>query len=230
MARINAYTKDGSIQGSERLLGSDQDGSTKTFTINDVKDFLIAQGVSGAVGYQFDNTVGDNDLGSGGFSANSTTFSSVTKITIHNSYIGGSDVTNYLNTFAGQEVLIYNIKDRNNFARYVFSGTFVNNPNNSDLKDVDVTYRSSNGDFINGEFYAFGFEGKDRHYTHHQVNASASWVINHNLNKFPSVSIKFSSSDTIYTNVGALAGVVYTDKNNLTINLVSSESGYAYLN
>ena len=73
MARINAYTKDGSIQGSERLLGSDQDGSTKTFTINDVKDFLIAQGVSGAVGYQFDNTVGDNDLGSGGFSANSTT-------------------------------------------------------------------------------------------------------------------------------------------------------------
>jgi hypothetical protein len=230
MARINSYPRDLSIGGSEVLLGSDTDGSTKTFSINDLKDFLISKGVSGTVGYQFDNTISDSELGSGGFKADSTTFSSVTRITIHNSYIGGKDVTNYLNTFAGQEVLIYNIKDRNNFARYVFSGTFTDNPNNPNLKNVDVTYRSSNGDFVGGEFYAFGFEGKDRHYTHYQINASASWVINHNMNKFPSVSIKFSSSDSIYTNVGALAGVIYTDKNNLTINLVSSESGYAYLN
>jgi len=48
--------------------------------------------------------------------------------------------------------------------------------------------------------------------------------------KFPSVSIKFSSSDNVYTNVGAFAGVVYTDENNLTINLAAAESGYAYLN
>lgn len=230
MARINAYTKDESINGSDSLLGSDVSGSTRTFHISDLQEFLISQGVSGEVGYQFDNTVGDTDLGSGGFSANSSTFSSVNKITVHSSYIGGKNVTDYLNTFVGQEILIYNIKDRNNFARYVFDGSFEENPNNSSLKDVDVTYKSSNGNFIKGEFYAFGFEGRDRHYTHHQNNASNTWVINHDLNKFPSVSIKFSSSDQVYNNVGALAGVVYTDKNNLTINLVSSESGYAYLN
>ena len=67
-------------------------------------------------------------------------------------------------------------------------------------------------------------------YVHHQNSASVSWVINHNLGKFPSVSIKFSSSDNVYTNVGALGGVTYTDENNLTITLAAAESGYAYLN
>ena len=50
------------------------------------------------------------------------------------------------------------------------------------------------------------------------------------MGKFPSVSIKFSSSNQVYTNVGAFAGVTYTDKNNLTINLSAAQSGYAYLN
>lgn len=70
----------------------------------------------------------------------------------------------------------------------------------------------------------------DSTYTHNQNNASTTWTINHNLDKFPSVSIKFSSSDEVYTNVGAFAGVTYTDENNLTINLAVAESGYAYLN
>lgn len=68
------------------------------------------------------------------------------------------------------------------------------------------------------------------HFTHNQNSASTTWTINHNLNKFPSVSIKFSSSDNVYTNVGALGGVTYTDENNLTITLAAAESGYAYLN
>jgi hypothetical protein len=72
--------------------------------------------------------------------------------------------------------------------------------------------------------------GQDATYVHHQNNASTTWTINHGMGKFPSVSIKFSSSDQIYENVGAFAGVVYTDKNNLTINLAAAESGYAYLN
>lgn len=67
-------------------------------------------------------------------------------------------------------------------------------------------------------------------YTHNQSLASTTWTIAHNLGKFPAVSIKFSSSDQVYTNIGALAGITYTDDNNLTINLAAAESGYAYLN
>ena len=68
------------------------------------------------------------------------------------------------------------------------------------------------------------------YYEHTQTIASTTWVVPHDLDKFPSVSIKFSSSDEVYTNIGALAGVIYTDRNNLTITLAAAESGVAYLN
>ena len=74
------------------------------------------------------------------------------------------------------------------------------------------------------------FIKKERLYTHNQVLASATWVINHNLDAFPDVCIKFSSSDDVYENVGAFAGVKYNNGNTITITLAAAESGYAYLN
>lgn len=230
MGRINAYPRDLAIGGSELLLGSDVDGSTKTFSINDLKDFLLSKGISGDIGYKFDLATPTSNLGAGAFKANSTTFASVNTLNIHNSYITGSDVQTYLNSFLGEEIILFNIKNRNNFARFIFEDTYSVNSSNNNLRDITVLHVSSNGVFQQNEFYAFGFEGKDKNYTHHQNSASTTWSVTHNLNKFPSVSLKFSSSDNIYQNVGALGGVVYTDKNNLTINLVTAESGYAYLN
>tara|TARA_Y100001937_G_scaffold120290_1_gene177307 strand:- start:2045 stop:2386 length:342 start_codon:yes stop_codon:yes gene_type:complete len=69
-----------------------------------------------------------------------------------------------------------------------------------------------------------------RLHIHHQNNASTTWVINHNKDTFPSVSIKFSSSDEVYENVGAFAGITYNNSNTITITLAAAESGYAYLN
>ena len=72
--------------------------------------------------------------------------------------------------------------------------------------------------------------GEGGTYVHTQNSASTTWTINHNLGRFPSVSIKFSSSDNVYTNVQAFAGVVYNSNNQITINLAAAESGFAYLN
>lgn len=71
---------------------------------------------------------------------------------------------------------------------------------------------------------------KARLFTHHQNTASNTWTINHNTGTFPNVSLKFSSSDEIYENVGAFAGVKYNNNNTITITLAAAESGYAYLN
>jgi hypothetical protein len=71
---------------------------------------------------------------------------------------------------------------------------------------------------------------KARLYTHHQNTASSTWTINHNTETFPNVSLKFSSSDEIYENVGAYSGVKYNNNNTITITLAAAESGYAYLN
>ena len=74
------------------------------------------------------------------------------------------------------------------------------------------------------------FIKKERLFIHHQNSASTTWTINHNTESFPSVSLKFSSSDEIYENVGAFAGVKYDNNNTITITLAAAESGYAYLN
>lgn len=64
----------------------------------------------------------------------------------------------------------------------------------------------------------------DIHYEHDQATPSASWVINHNLGKFPSVTVVDTAGETLW------AAVDYTDNNNLTISFNASTSGKAYLN
>ena len=63
-----------------------------------------------------------------------------------------------------------------------------------------------------------------RLHIHHQNNASTTWVINHNLNKFPSVSVVDSANTTVE------GGIQYNNQNTLTLTFSASFSGKAYLN
>ncbi len=65
---------------------------------------------------------------------------------------------------------------------------------------------------------------EDKHYVHDQGISSASWSIQHNLNKFPSVEVVDSAGTVV------IGEVSYTDVNNLTIDFISGFSGKAYLN
>ena len=66
-------------------------------------------------------------------------------------------------------------------------------------------------------------------YIHNQSSASNTWIINHNLNRFPSVTV-IDSGNTIVQGT-----VVYNSNKQLTITFFSagsalSFSGKAYLN
>ena len=61
-------------------------------------------------------------------------------------------------------------------------------------------------------------------YTFVQAGASATWTVQHNLDKFPSVTMVLSTGQKGY------GDVVYIDENNLTITFASAESGKAYMN
>ena len=66
-------------------------------------------------------------------------------------------------------------------------------------------------------------------YTHNQSNTSDTWVITHNLHRFPSVTV-VDSADTIVQGT-----VVYNSNKQLTITFFSGSSalafqGKAYLN
>ena len=65
---------------------------------------------------------------------------------------------------------------------------------------------------------------QDAEYTHDQIAASSSWVVNHNLNKFPSITIVDSGGSVV------VGEETYVSKNQLILTFSAEFSGKAYLN
>lgn len=61
-------------------------------------------------------------------------------------------------------------------------------------------------------------------YTYEQSAVSDEWTIEHNMGKYPSVTVVDSAGNEI------IAEVQYIDKNNLVIYMASPFKGTAYLN
>ena len=61
-------------------------------------------------------------------------------------------------------------------------------------------------------------------YVHKQTTSAIQWDINHNLDKYPSVTIVDSAGTQVYGDVN------YVDRNHLTITFTSELGGRAYLN
>lgn len=78
--------------------------------------------------------------------------------------------------------------------------------------------------FLNGEEVPFGESGHDKNYFYTQNIASDTWVIRHNLNKYPSVTVVSSSGDEV------LGDVHYDDVNQVTLTFKGAFKGKATLN
>lgn len=66
--------------------------------------------------------------------------------------------------------------------------------------------------------------GVDKTYTHIQNALSNTWIINHQLNKYPSVFVVDESNNVIYCNIS------YVDENNLILNFEVETKGKAFIN
>ena len=62
------------------------------------------------------------------------------------------------------------------------------------------------------------------YYLHDQQTSSATWVVTHNMNKYPSINIVDTANDII------MGEVRYNSLNQLTITFTAAVSGKAYLN
>lgn len=69
-----------------------------------------------------------------------------------------------------------------------------------------------------------GGDSNDKHIRHVQATPSASWVVGHNLNKYPAVSVVDSAKTKIYGDVN------YNDANTVTITFSAAFAGEAYFN
>lgn len=64
----------------------------------------------------------------------------------------------------------------------------------------------------------------DKHYEHNQILPNEIWNIQHNLDKFPSITVIDSADTVVY------GEMQYIDKNNLRVIFSGEFSGKAYLN
>ena len=83
---------------------------------------------------------------------------------------------------------------------------------------VSLTNRTANSVSVS----AFAVGSGDAHYTHTQSNATDQWIITHNLNKHPAVSVVDDGGNVLITEVR------YDSANRLTVLFNGAASGKAY--
>jgi hypothetical protein len=236
MSRIKLYPNDSSITGGDRLIGTDINGNaTKNYQIEEIAKYFARSGTADATAlgfqYSYAGKYENNAIGSSEFryKINQTAplqfgWANITGIAISKYSISGVDISPIAYLFDDQIIKITDIGNGSplNYGSYLVS-------NISELTNAylfSLTHKGSSGDPSTSviTIAATGISVNDKFFTFTQASASATWAIQHNLEKFPSVTVIDSANDVVYGNT------TYIDENNLTINFSAPFSGKAYLN
>jgi len=236
MARIKNYSLDTTITGGDKLVGTDVGGNnaTKSYQIETIAQYFSKTGSADGtqLGYQYNyaGTYLNNAIHSGEFryQVNPTApsqygWANITGFAFSRYNINRVDIAPIVSLFQNQIIKITDISDSNaNYGTYEVS-------NVSTLSDAYLFSLIHKGSF--GEptgstvtFANTALTRPDKFFTFVQSGASATWTIEHNLEKFPSVTVIDSANNVVYGNT------TYTDENNLIINFSAPFSGKAYLN
>ena len=233
MARISTYISDVDINPDDKWIGSDANNGfvTKNFTAKGLAYYLNQFNEIGAgtqLNYKFiidltnGVTVGTMAVGDGW--VNNIPISSLVEIKFSKYSAKGDVVIDYLDYIVGDDVLLFNTSDRNNFGHFKFLSLTESTP---DVYTGTFELIAANGVLVDKSIYGIGIFTKgqtDKNYKHVQAVSSATWTIAHNLRKFPSVTVKDSAGSIV------IGEIVYNDENNITLTFSGAFSGEAYLN
>ena len=231
MAIINSYPKDIDIQDRDAWIGTDSyNRQTRQYTAEAVAKYLNVKGkvsIAGQVNYKFvqlpKTGAGTIALTAGG--GDGTPFSDLTEFKISKVDLSGQTVVAYLDYLVNQEVLITNQTNKEEFGHYKITSYAVD-PDKKSFYTLQLSFVGGNGSIRIDDYYDivnFALSA-DKSFEFTQPTPSAQWTIQHNMNKFPSVSVVNNNNVLMY------GETTYVDKNNLTINFSAGFSGKAYLN
>jgi hypothetical protein len=248
MAIIYSYPKNTDILSTDIILGTStkivngrRKNITKNFEIGDVATFFndtSAIAIAGQNNFFFQNNIapgrkaGSISLVAGG--GTNTPFNNITVLRISKFATSGNVIIDYISTLVNEAIIIAQCDDLNNFGIYKFN-TITPVPGNPDFYDISITAVAAHGNILDDKFYGVavypGFVNPhidpnvgDKTFVYTQSVASDIWEIEHNLNKFPSVSVVNINNVTMY------GEVIYIDENNLQIEFSAGFSGKAYMN
>lgn len=229
MARISSYPKDTTIQDNDAWIGTaSPNRQTKNFLAIDVANYLNTKGkisISEQMVYKFEADA--SEAGSGMFYgvADGTAFSAITSLNVYSVDAGGRNVVNFINYIVGSDVLI---SEQNNISSFGHYKITAYTDNKDGFYTLALSYIGGAGSLVDQNYYDIANfvldSASDKNYVHTQAVPSATWNVQHNLNKFPSVTSVNNS------NIKMFGEVTYVDENNLTINFSAGFSGKAYIN
>ena len=248
MAIIYSYPKNTDILSTDIVVGTStkivngrRKNITKNFEIGAIATFFndtSGIAIAGQNNFFFQNNIAPGrKAGSISFvlgGGTNTPFNNITVIRISKFATSGNSVAEYIATLANEAIIIAQVDNLNNFGIYkcISIAPVVGNIN---FLDITIEAVNANGNILEDKFYGVavypGFVNPDivpnigdKTFVYIQSVPSDTWTIEHNLDKFPSVSVV----DTANTQVFTIAE--YIDTNTLILTFSAAFAGKAYMN
>ena len=228
MARISSYPYDVTVQDTDAWVGSDSvNRSTKQYTAKAVAEYLNIKGkisISGQMVFKFTE---DAPPSVGAFSgpADGSALTAITTVQISGIDSSGQNTVAFMQYLVGNDILISEQNNIDEFGHFKITGYTLNGT----VYTLNLTNIGGNGNLDLNKYYDFSTFTistgiGDKTFVFTQGVPALVWTIQHDLNKFPSVSVV----DT--ANTGVLSQIDYIDNNNITITNTAQFAGKAYLN
>ena len=228
MARISSYVFDANVTDNDAWIGTEASNrQTKQFTAAAVAKYLNIKGKISISAQMIFKLEGTAVPAAGDFvgPADGSAISSATTMDLSITDVSGANTIAFLTYLVGNNILISEQNDINNFGHFTIDSYVQKTP---DVYTLTLTSLTGNGNFDTDKFYDFAVftlssQGAPT-FVFTQGVPATTWNIQHNLGKFPSVSV--INNNNIVIN----GEVTYIDNNNVQLNFSAGFTGKAYLN
>jgi len=225
MARISSYPRDLDVVDQDSWIGTSVPGlQTRNFTAAAVAKYLNIKGkisISAQMVFKYKDTIE-----SGAFTgpADGSNIAAITTMQISGTDASGQATGPFMNYLVGNNILISEQNNISLFGHFTIDSYTLNN----NVATLNLTNLFGNGALDLDKHYDFAVftlssQGAPT-FVFTQGVVATTWNIQHNLGKFPSITV-IDSGNTV------VAGeYIYIDNNNVQLNFSAAFSGKAYLN
>jgi len=225
MARISSYPRDLDVVDQDSWIGTSVPGlQTRNFTAAAVAKYLNIKGkisISAQMVFKYKDAIE-----SGAFTgpADGSALAGITTMQISGVDVSNQNTIPFMQYLVGNNILISEQNAISNFGHFTIDSYALNN----NVATLTLTNLFGNGVLDLDKLYDFAVftlssQGAPT-FVFTQGAAATQWSIQHNLGKFPSVSVINNN------NVIINGEVKYIDNNNIQLNFSAGFSGKAYLN
>ena len=227
MARISSYPYDITVQDTDAWVGSDSvNRSTKQYTAEAVAKYLNIKGkISISAQMVFKYLSVNPKAGDFSGPADGSAMTGITTMQLSTADVSGQDVIAFMTYLVGSNILISEQNNISTFGHFLIDSYTISA---AGFYTLNLTSLGGNGNLTDLLYYDFAVftlssQGAPT-FIFTQAVADTVWNVNHNLGKFPSITV-IDTANTV------VAGeYTYIDNNNVTLTFSAAFAGKAYLN